>query len=215
VKKNKLKIKKFRGGGMDMGNAANQAKSAAMATTGNVNLGDTGPQGSESITSFKDNYATRFKSKGIRNLIPGSQMANTIGAIRDTATGMKAMGMENTPAQQINNSNNSTCPPGQRMQNGTCVPIGSTPQAQRLFKGGNVEKMLLGGLLTAGIRYGVKRYTKASGKKLIDLTKGQSKKLAKADKVEAIKLHGAANLEGGAKLSKLDKIKLDYYKDIL
>ena len=215
MKKNKLKIKKFRGGGMDMGNAANQAKSAAMATTGNVNLGDTGPQGSESITSFKDNYATRFKSKGIRNLIPGSQMANTIGAIRDTATGMKAMGMENTPTQQINNSNNNTCPPGQRMQNGTCVPIGGAPQAQRLFKGGNVEKMLLGGLLTAGIRYGVKRYAKASGKKLIDLTKGQSKKLAKADKVSAIKLYGATNLEGGAKLSKLDKIKLNYYKDIL
>lgn len=136
MKKNKLKIKKFRGGGMDMGNAASQAKSAAMANTGNVNLGDTGPQGSESITSFKDNYATRFKSKGIRNLIPGSQMANTIGAIRDTATGMKAMGMENTPTQQINNSNNNTCPPGQRMQNGTCVPIGGAPQAQRLSKGG-------------------------------------------------------------------------------
>jgi hypothetical protein len=33
VKKNKLKIKKFRGGGMDMGNAASQAKSAAMANT--------------------------------------------------------------------------------------------------------------------------------------------------------------------------------------
>jgi len=218
VKKNKLKIKKFRGGGMDMGNAANQAASAAMGnagSAGNVNLGDTGPQGSESITSFKDNYATRFKSKGFRNLIPGSQIANTVGAVRDTATAMKAMGMDIKPTQQINNSDNMTCPPGQRMQNGTCVPIGSTPQAQRLFKGGNVEKMLLGGLLTAGIRYGVKRYTKASGKKLIDLTKGQSKKLAKADKVEAIKLHGAANLEGGAKLSKLDKIKLDYYKDIL
>jgi len=142
VKKNKLKIKKFRGGGMDMGNAANQAKSAAMATTGNVNLGDTGPQGSESITSFKDNYATRFKSKGLRNLIPGSQIANTIGAIRDTATGMKAMGMDIKPTQQINNSNNSnnsnnmTCPPGQRMQNGTCVPAGGTAQAQRLSKGG-------------------------------------------------------------------------------
>ena len=71
------------------------------------------------------------------------------------------------------------------------------------------EKMLLGGLLSAGIRYGVKRYAKASGKKLIDLTKGQSAKLGKSDKVEAIKLHGAT------KLSKLEKIKLNYYKDIL
>ena len=142
MKKNKLKIKKFRGGGMDMGNAANQAASAAMGNAGNVNLGDTGPQGSESITSFKDNYATRFKSKGVRNLIPGSQIANTIGAIRDTATGMKAMGMDIKSTQQINNSdnsdnsNNTTCPPGQRMQNGTCVPAGGTAQAQRLSKGG-------------------------------------------------------------------------------
>ena len=136
MKKNKLKIKKFRGGGMDMGNAANQAASAAMGNAGNVNLGDTGPQGSESITSFKDNYAARFKSKGVRNLIPGSQIANTIGAIRDTATGMKAMGMNTTSTQQINNSDNMTCPPGQRMQNGTCVPAGGTAQAQRLSKGG-------------------------------------------------------------------------------
>jgi hypothetical protein len=64
VKKNKLKIKKFRGGGMDMGNAANQAQSAAMgnagSNAGNKNLGDTGPQGSESITSFKDNYAYKI-----------------------------------------------------------------------------------------------------------------------------------------------------------
>lgn len=72
-----------------------------------------------------------------------------------------------------------------------------------------MEKKLFGGLLSAGIKYGVKRYAKASGKKLIDLTKGQSKKLAKADKVDAIKLHGAT------KLSKLEKIKLNYYRDIL
>jgi len=71
------------------------------------------------------------------------------------------------------------------------------------------NKMLVGGLLSAGIRYGLKRYAKASGKKLIDLTKGQSKKLAKSDKVDAIKLHGAT------KLSKLEKIKLNYYRDIL
>ena len=71
------------------------------------------------------------------------------------------------------------------------------------------EKMLLGGLLSAGIRYGVKRYAKASGKKLIDLGKGQSKKFAKADKVEAVKLHGST------KLTKTDKIKLNYYRDIL
>lgn len=72
-----------------------------------------------------------------------------------------------------------------------------------------VEKKLFGGLLTAGIRYGLKKYAKTSGKKLIDLGKGQSKKFAKADKVEAVKLHGAT------KLTKADKIKLNYYRDIL
>ena len=61
------------------------------------------------------------------------------------------------------------------------------------------QRLLIGGLFTAGIRYGLKRYAKASGKKLIDLTKGQSTKLGKADKVEAIKLHGAT------KLSKLEQ----------
>ena len=71
------------------------------------------------------------------------------------------------------------------------------------------QRLLVGGLLTAGIRYGLKRYAKASGKKLIDLGKGQSKKLAKSDKVDAIKMHGGSNL------SKLDKVKLNYYKDIL
>tara|TARA_R110002126_G_scaffold105390_1_gene239634 strand:+ start:415 stop:639 length:225 start_codon:yes stop_codon:yes gene_type:complete len=71
------------------------------------------------------------------------------------------------------------------------------------------QRMLIGGLLTTGIRYGLKKYGKASGKKLIDLAKGQSKKFAKSDKVEAIKIHG------GSKLSKLDKVKLNYYKDIL
>ena len=72
-----------------------------------------------------------------------------------------------------------------------------------------VEKKLLGGLLTVGIRYGLKKYAKASGKKLIDLSKGQSKKLAKSDKVEAIKVHGST------KLTKTDNLKLNYYRDIL
>ena len=71
------------------------------------------------------------------------------------------------------------------------------------------QRLLIGGLLTAGIRYGLKRYAKASGKKLIDLSKGQSKKLAKSDKVSAIKLHGSTEL------TKTDKIKLNYYRDIL
>ena len=74
MRKNKLKVKKLRGGGMDMGNAANQAASAAMgnvgataAAKGNVNLGDTGPQGDESITSFTDNYKANFQAKGRLN----------------------------------------------------------------------------------------------------------------------------------------------------
>ena len=141
MRKNKLKVKKLRGGGMDMGNAANQAASAAMgnagantgnagANTGNVNLGDTGPQGSESITSFKDNYVANFKSKGFRNLIPGAQILNTLQTIKDTNTGMKAMGIKyKSPVQQQgSDSGPMVCPPGQVMQGGTCV--------QRLSQGG-------------------------------------------------------------------------------
>ena len=133
MKKNKLKVKKLRGGGMDMGNAANQAASAAMGNAGNagnVNLGDTGPQGSESITSFKDNYVANFKSKGFKNLIPGAQILNTLQTIKDTNTGNKAMGIKyKSPVQQQgNDSGPMVCPPGQVMQGGTCV--------QRLSKGG-------------------------------------------------------------------------------
>ena len=147
MKKNKLKVKKSsRGGGMDMGNAANQAQSAAMgnagataaANTGNVNLGDTGPQGSESITSFKDNYLANFRARGKGNFIPGAQILNTLQTVRDTNAGNKAMGIKNkTPVQQQgSDSNPMVCPPGQVMQGGTCVPAGGTPQAQRLSKGG-------------------------------------------------------------------------------
>jgi hypothetical protein len=139
VKKNKLKVKKLRGGGMDMGNASNQAASAAMgnagatavaANTGNVNLGDTGPQGSESITSFKDNYLANFKAKGKLNFIPGAQILNTLQTVRDTSTGNKAMGIKYKPPveQQGSDSGPMVCPPGQVMQGGTCV--------QRLSKGG-------------------------------------------------------------------------------
>ena len=139
MKKNKLKVKKSsRGGGMDMGNAANQAQSAAMgnagataaANTGNVNLGDTGPQGSESITSFKDNYLANFRARGKGNFIPGAQILNTLQTVRDTNAGNKAMGIKNkTPVQQQgSDSNPMVCPPGQVMQGGTCV--------QRLSKGG-------------------------------------------------------------------------------
>ena len=133
MRKNKLKVKKLRGGGMDMGNAANQAASAAMGNAGNagnVNLGDTGPQGSESITSFKDNYVANFKSKGFKNLIPGAQILNTLQTIKDTNTGMKAMGIKyKSPVQQQgSDSGPMVCPPGQVMQGGTCV--------QRLSKGG-------------------------------------------------------------------------------
>jgi len=137
VRKNKLKVKKLRGGGMDMGNAANQAASAAMgnvgataAAKGNVNLGDTGPQGDESITSFTDNYKANFQAKGRLNLIPGAQIVNTLQTIRDTNRGNKAMGIKNKPPvqQQGSGSNPMVCPPGQVMQGGTCV--------QRLSKGG-------------------------------------------------------------------------------
>tara|TARA_R110000803_G_scaffold17612_1_gene47435 strand:+ start:279 stop:623 length:345 start_codon:yes stop_codon:yes gene_type:complete len=88
-----------------------------------------------------------------------------------------------------------------------CVPKKS--------KGGEVEKMLLGGLLTTGIRYAFRKYAKAGGRKLVDLTKKQTtgvvnkRNAAKSDLVEGIKMHG------GSSLSKSDKFNLNYYKDIL
>jgi hypothetical protein len=70
-----------------------------------------------------------------------------------------------------------------------------------------MKKMMLGGLLTQGIRYGYKQYRKAGGRSIIEIMKsgvrGSGKRSdAKADVKFGIKLHG------GKKLTTRDKNKL-------
>ena len=141
MKKRKSKFAK--GTAVDTGDFGSVAANVANTTSavnnlGAASLGDTGPQGNESITSFTDNYKANFRAKGKRNFIPGAQIVNTLQTIRDTNAGNKAMGIKNKPPiqQQESDSDPIVCPPGQVMQNGTCVPAGGTPQAQRLSRGG-------------------------------------------------------------------------------
>jgi hypothetical protein len=70
-----------------------------------------------------------------------------------------------------------------------------------------VKKMLVGGLLTKGIKYGYKQYRKAGGKSILEIMKsgirGSGKRNdAKTDVKFGIKLHG------GRKLTQRDKNKL-------
>jgi hypothetical protein len=61
------------------------------------------------------------------------------------------------------------------------------------------KKMLLGGLLTKGIKYGYKQYRKAGGRNIIEIMKsgvrGAGKRSdAKTDVKYGIKMHGSSNL---------------------
>ena len=67
------------------------------------------------------------------------------------------------------------------------------------------RKMMLGGLLSTGIKAAAKKYFKMSGKKITDLTKSQplkSRTSAKTDYVRALQLHSS---------DKKDKMKLQQY----
>ena len=67
------------------------------------------------------------------------------------------------------------------------------------------RKMMLGGLLSTGIKAAAKKYFKASGKKITDLTKMQplkSRTSAKTDYARALQLHSS---------DKKDKMKLQQY----
>jgi hypothetical protein len=133
MKKRKSKFAK--GSAVDTGDFGSLSANVANTTSavnnlGAANLGDTGPQGNESITSFKDNYVANFKARGKGNFIPGAQILNTLQTVRDTNAGNAAMGIKYKPPveQQGSDSGPMVCPPGQVMQGGTCV--------QRLSKGG-------------------------------------------------------------------------------
>jgi hypothetical protein len=67
------------------------------------------------------------------------------------------------------------------------------------------RKMMLGGLLSTGIKAAAKKYFKMSGKKITDLTKSQplkSRTSAKTDYARALQLHSS---------DKKDKMKLQQY----
>jgi hypothetical protein len=67
------------------------------------------------------------------------------------------------------------------------------------------RKMMLGGLLSTGIKAAAKKYFKMSGKKITDLTKSQplkSRTSGKTDYARALQLHAS---------DKKDKMKLQQY----
>jgi hypothetical protein len=75
VKVKNNKIKKFRGGGMDMGNEANQARSAAMGNS-NVSAPGPGDTGGEGGFNPKDQSTTEFGNKGSSPTSTGNATAN-------------------------------------------------------------------------------------------------------------------------------------------
>jgi hypothetical protein len=80
----------------------------------------------------------RFKARGYKEtLIPGSQIANTLGAVRDTNMQvMKAMGIKNKPPsnQQGSDSIPMACPPGQsNARRNLCSSGRNTSSSTRLL----------------------------------------------------------------------------------
>jgi hypothetical protein len=82
-------------------------------------------------------------------------------------------------------------------------------------------KKLLGGLLTAGIRYAAKKYMKESGKSISKLTKLQPKLSknkragAKLDMATAIQMQGQKGMINPKGLTMKDLNKLQTYKNKL
>jgi len=165
MKANHRKIKKFKGGGMDMGNKSNQAQSAAMGNTSvgrrDSNLG--GPTstmgGAGNVLNTQTNqvtaksgpvqvptigpftYAFNKISKGLYNAknLKEQKKEDVLGGEMLT-TGQKTTG----PAMMggDNNNNNNLCPDG-------TTPPCKTPTTQKFELGGeivissNVDKNLL------------------------------------------------------------------------
>ena len=148
----KLKVKKFRGGGGYQGGRkdtpAGAAKAGPVERPGNYQEKQiTGPVDpgipTESITSFKDNLAARQKALGVANLIPGSGVVNVLGAMQDTAIGRKAMGMPvvSTTKQKLKEFSGRggeerpiTCPPGYINVGGQCVKTASKGGSIKYYK---------------------------------------------------------------------------------
>jgi len=148
----KLKVKKFRGGGGYQGGRkdtpAGAAKAGPVERPGNYQEKQiTGPVDpgipTESITSFKNNLAARQKSLGFANILPGAGVVNVLGAVKDTAVGRKAMGMPAVSAttQKLKEmsgrggDNTITCPPGYVNVGGQCVKKSSKGGSVNYYKG--------------------------------------------------------------------------------
>jgi hypothetical protein len=148
----KLKVKKFRGGGGYQGGRKDVAPGAAKAgpveRPGNYQEKQiTGPIdpgiATESITNFGDNLKARQKAMGFANVIPGAQIVNVAGAIKDTAVGRKAMGMplisgtQQTLKQMSGQGGDNaiTCPPGYVNVGGQCVKKSSKGGSVNYYKG--------------------------------------------------------------------------------
>ena len=165
MKANHRKIKKFKGGGMDMGNKSNQAQSAAMGNTSvgrrDSNLG--GPTstmgGAGNVLNTQTNqvtaksgpvqvptiglftYAFNKISKGLYNAknLKEQKKEDVLGGEMLT-TGQKTTGPAMVGGN--NNNNNNLCPDG-------TTPPCKTPTTQKFELGGeivissNVDKNLL------------------------------------------------------------------------
>ena len=118
MRKNKLKVKKLRGGGMDMGNEANQAQSAAMGNnTSAPGPGDTGGEGGNnprdgSDTQFGDgnnnnnnnnngNERTTFFQKIKNNRIINNPLTRLVGRVGMYSVNPSLMGLDYRTASQL------------------------------------------------------------------------------------------------------------------
>jgi len=147
----KLKVKKFRGGGGYQGGRkdtpAGAAKAGPVERPGNYQEKQiTGPRDpgipTESITNIGDNLKARQRAMGIANIIPGAQVVNVAGAIKDTAVGRRAMGMPIISGTQQKlkqmsgrgGDNTVTCPPGFVNVGGQCVRAASKGGSIKYYK---------------------------------------------------------------------------------
>jgi len=146
----KLKVKKFRGGGGYQGGRkdtpAGAAKAGPVERPGNYQEKQiTGPIDpgipTESITNIGDNLKARQRAMGVANILPGAQIYNIAGAIRDTAVARKAMGI-NPVSNQVSarqklmqgQSDSKVCPPGFVNVGGQCVRAASKGGSIKYYK---------------------------------------------------------------------------------
>jgi len=151
----KLKVKKFRGGGGYQGGRKDTPAGAAKAgpverpgggggaTTRSVAVNAMDPGiATESITNIGDNLKARQRAMGVANIIPGAQMYNIARATMDTAAAQRAMN-SNPVVSQFSarekllrgQSDAKVCPPGYINVGGQCVKKSSKGGSVKYYKG--------------------------------------------------------------------------------